>query len=88
MRDGMIMDQALGHCRSKRNHVMPGLDPGIQFLTGRRKDWIAGSKPAPDLIRGPAMTVGWLHVRAGRIPGLTGQQWVKPGNDGGEIDST
>jgi hypothetical protein len=30
-----------------RKHVMPGLDPGIQFLSRRwPQDWIAGSSPA------------------------------------------
>jgi len=32
------------------------LDTGIQVLSEWIKDWIAGSKPAPDPIRGPAMT--------------------------------
>ena len=47
-------------------------------------------KPAPYWIAGssPAMTAEGWHVQIGRIPGLTGQQWVKPGNDDVECDST
>ena len=31
---------------------MPGLDPGIQFLTYRPKDWIAGVKPGNNPVEG------------------------------------
>ncbi len=51
-----------------QNLVIAGLDPAIQSLDQSVKDWMPGSKPAPDAIGGPGMTwVGagaiWLQRR-------------------------
>ncbi len=42
--------------------VIAGLDSKIQSLDQSVKDWMPGSKPAPDAIGGPGMT--WVGVRA------------------------